>query len=342
MDKQNKHVGLSTEHEPVPLCYKSFDRTEILYDQRRQQVLVQQESKMTKSTKRDKFVVRLDQPETLSKTCEEWSMCEYHNLPAWMQDNNYLIYCHRPPLPSLSACFRSIFCMHTETINIWTHCIGCIVFITLAIVLNLTQPNLEERLVLIPFFIGIILCLGFSALFHTLNCHSEYVAKLTNQLDYCGIALLIMGSLMPWIYCSFHCHPWLKVFYLSTTSTLGLCTVGISLSDKFGEPSYRFVRVIVFTMFALSGFVPVVHILFMDNWIIKTGLGTPYFFTGVTFYIMGGLLYTSRIPEKLAPGVFDVWFHSHQIFHILVVAAALCDYQGLIGVYQETISTKCP
>lgn len=53
-----------------------------------------------------------------------WKVCHFRNLPRWLQDNDYLHAGHRPPLPSFYACFKSIFRIHTETGNIWTHLLG--------------------------------------------------------------------------------------------------------------------------------------------------------------------------------------------------------------------------
>lgn len=48
-----------------------------------------------------------------------WKVCHFKNLPQWLQDNDYLHKGHRPPLASFSACFKSVFRIHTETGNIW-------------------------------------------------------------------------------------------------------------------------------------------------------------------------------------------------------------------------------
>ncbi|KAL8492056.1 hypothetical protein ACS0TY_023613 [Phlomoides rotata] len=40
-------------------------------------------------------------------------------------------------------------------------------------------------------------------------------------------------------------------------------------------------------------------------------------------YGVGVVFYVTRIPERWRPGVFDVVGHSHQIFHVFVVAAVL-------------------
>uniref|UniRef100_A0A3Q2Z644 Adiponectin receptor 1a n=1 Tax=Hippocampus comes TaxID=109280 RepID=A0A3Q2Z644_HIPCM len=50
-----------------------------------------------------------------------WRVIPFHVLPEWLKDNDYLLHGHRPPMPSFRACFGSIFRIHTETGNIWTH-----------------------------------------------------------------------------------------------------------------------------------------------------------------------------------------------------------------------------
>ena len=53
-----------------------------------------------------------------------WTVVHHSHLPKWLRDNDFLIKGHRPPLNSFWACFKSIFRIHTETGNIWTHLLG--------------------------------------------------------------------------------------------------------------------------------------------------------------------------------------------------------------------------
>ena len=53
-----------------------------------------------------------------------WTVVHHHHLPSWLRDNDFLVKGHRPPLNSFTACFKSIFRIHTETGNIWTHLLG--------------------------------------------------------------------------------------------------------------------------------------------------------------------------------------------------------------------------
>ena len=53
----------------------------------------------------------------------KWKVPHFQSLPQWLQDNDFLHFGHRPPLPT-SECFKSIVRIHTETGNIWTHLLG--------------------------------------------------------------------------------------------------------------------------------------------------------------------------------------------------------------------------
>lgn len=53
-----------------------------------------------------------------------WNVVHHHTLPDWLKDNDFLLRGHRTPTNSFIACFKSIFRIHTETGNIWTHLLG--------------------------------------------------------------------------------------------------------------------------------------------------------------------------------------------------------------------------
>lgn len=272
-----------------------------------------------------------------------WSVCHFHHLPDWLQDNDFLQRGHRPPLPSFRACFKSIFRIHTETGNIWTHMLGCVAFIGIAIFF-LMRPSLEielqEKIVFGSFFAGAIICLGCSFVFHTVNCHSQFVGKLFSKLDYCGIALLIMGSFVPWLYYGFYCHFKPKVIYLSVVCALGITSIMVSLWDKFSESGWRPFRAAVFMTFGLSGIIPAIHFGVMEGWFNKVSQKSlGWLILMGVLYIFGAMLYALRVPERWFPGKFDIWFHSHQIFHVFVLGGALVHYHGIseMAMHRVTI-----
>ncbi|CAM9997698.1 unnamed protein product [Lampetra planeri] len=264
-----------------------------------------------------------------------WRVIPHDVLPSWLQDNEFLLQGHRPPMPSFRACFRSIFRLHTETGNIWTHLIGFFLFVVLAVI-YLFRPNmnfvapLQEKVVFGVFFMGAILCLCFSWLFHTVYCHSEKVSRTFSKLDYSGIALLIMGSFVPWLYYSFYCNPQPRLIYLVTICVLGIAAIVVSQWERFSTPQYRVLRAAVFLSLGFSGIVPTVHFMVVEGFMRATTAGqTGWLFLMGLLYSMGAALYAARIPERFFPGMCDIWFHSHQIFHVLVVAAACVHFHGV-------------
>jgi len=53
-----------------------------------------------------------------------WEYVEYHRLPSFLHDNEFLRRRHRPQLNSVIKCLKSAFMLHSETWNIWTHVFG--------------------------------------------------------------------------------------------------------------------------------------------------------------------------------------------------------------------------
>jgi adiponectin receptor len=117
----------------------------------------------------------------------------------------------------------------------------------------------EEKHIITLFLVSAILCFIFSTLYHTLSAHSERIMKLFGRLDYSGIALLIMGSFIPWVYYTFYCSDQPRVVYMITISLLGTGTIIFSQWDRFAVPEYRVVRAAMFSGLGASGLIPMVH-----------------------------------------------------------------------------------
>ncbi|ESN92092.1 hypothetical protein HELRODRAFT_89896 [Helobdella robusta] len=271
-----------------------------------------------------------------------WMVVHHKHLPKWLKDNDFLIKGHRAPMHSYWRCFKSIFRVHTETGNIWTHLLGFIAFMSVAIYF-VTRPSteiqLQEKAVFSAFFFGANTCLFFSWMFHTVYCHSEQVGKFFNKLDYCGISMLTMGSFVPWLYYSFYCAPLPRTIYMVAIFVLGTTCIVVSMWDKFATAKFRPVRAGVFIALGLSGVIPAMH------FVIKYGLWEGVYNAALGWlvlmaflYIGGAVIYAVRIPERFWPGRFDIWCQSHQIFHLFVVAAAFIHYHGITQAAQNRLS----
>lgn len=154
------------------------------------------------------------------------------------------------------------------------------------------------------------------------------MGQLFHRLDYCGISMQIICSMIPAFYYGFH-HKYMQWFYLYCGTGLILFTVAlvISIRPKFGTPAYRPLRAAVFLTFGLSNVIPGIH-WFM---ILEPEFLYPWFLVILQglLYVIGAIIYAKRVPERFFPGKCDLWPQSHQIFHTLVTIAAVVHFRSI-------------
>ena len=282
-----------------------------------------------------------------------WKSLPFDKLPLWMQDNEYLTAEHRPPMNSFLGCFKSMFRMHTETWNIWTHFLGFAFFVVLCLGIyvygdyitfmfediEVYQLPATEQAMLFCFFLAAMICLSCSALFHLFSNHSRDVYRVFSRLDYSGIAILITGSSIPAYYYAFYCSYTARYTHITVTGVLCVACVVFSLWEKFAAHEYRPLRFATFVLFGVYGVVPAVHIVLKEGvenqHIIDAGKGLLVM---GCLYIFGAVLYVVRFPERVFPGRFNTWASSHQIFHVCVVCAAVVHYDTLLGMIKYRVS----
>ncbi|KAH7952683.1 hypothetical protein HPB49_000411 [Dermacentor silvarum] len=275
-------------------------------------------------------------------------LVSHSELPEWLQNNEYLVKYHRPPLYCWRACARSIFSLHTESGNIWTHLLGALGFLALGVHFFRSEALILDWAGCLAFgiyFAGAALCLTLSTTYHTFNCHSESVGKFFCKMDYFGITVLILGSFYPWLYFQFLCEPRKRLVYGLLVTASGLLTMRVSLSHKFGEARYRALRAGIFFSFALvCGVLPSAHYGIQHGWNdLMYRSSFVYILLMVAIYVTGCCVYASRVPERFFPGRCDLAFQSHQIFHVLVLMGALAHYYGLSRLATLRMSQgSCP
>jgi adiponectin receptor len=136
----------------------------------------------------------------------EKALLLWDDLPAWRRDNAFIHSGYCRIRPSYLHSLRSLFNLHNESVNIWSHLLGAIVAVACSLYLYyVIRPHhdfatLSDVLVFACFIGGAGLCLGMSATFHAVLNHSQKVARWGNKLDYTGIIVLIVGSFVPALY----------------------------------------------------------------------------------------------------------------------------------------------
>ena len=200
-----------------------------------------------------------------------------------------------------------------------------------------------KRWPLFIILISAILCLSFSATFHLIGCVSKTYHEILSRFDYGGIAILVTGSCFPPYYYFFYCEPKYCIFYLIFISTFGLTTFCLSLTNNFNSPKMRGFRGKLYIAFGLSAGIPIIHMKFFGSTLngYNTEIRIFYWFLGGVTYVLGGLIYIIRFPERKYPGKFDYIGSSHQLFHIAVVVAAYFHYLGSLDAYYARFYQLC-
>jgi hypothetical protein len=87
-----------------------------------------------------------------------------------------------------------------------------------------------------------------------------------------------------------------------------------------------------FALLGLTGVVPWGHVLLAhrNTEIVYEALKLDAMM-GVA-YLSAAAVYALRVPEKWYPGCFDLWMHSHQIFHVLIVVGCYLHYMSAVDL----------
>jgi len=271
--------------------------------------------------------------------------------------------------------------IHNESINVWSHLGGALVFFVLIFHTALflsphmmdnfkdTMTDVSEKIdsssldwlefgTMIdqttqqftevhrwPLFIHLIsavICLSCSAMFHLFLSHSAHMFSFFARMDYAGISVLIMGSCIPLNYYSFYCLPTVKTIYLSMTVIMCSTTFIVTLIPKLDTPRFRELRTILFVSAGLCCSIPILHLSFFNDGEYLIPFSPFCWGLGGLLYVIGAAVYILRIPERFFPGKCDIFGHSHQIWHFLILAAATVHYIGSLQIYHARRLHVCP
>lgn len=279
----------------------------------------------------------------------------FHQLDEWQQDNHFIRSGYVKGTGSYKKSFGSLLYVHNETGNIYSHLVPLLVLMASLIYyvkyhLPVYGDHLPawEWLNFIQFGLAANFCLTMSSVFHCLKSHSHKVSKFGNQLDYFGIIILITCSLISIVMFAYVKDTFWKYTFCVVFLGLGsVCTV-FTLDPKFSSAKYRPIRSTMFILFGLSGTLPI-FVAFKKYGVAVTSemAGLNWLILEGFFYILGAVLYAMRVPERFTHldqdetsllqkphiGKFDIWGHSHQIFHVFVVIAAFCHWKALVACY---------
>jgi len=186
--------------------------------------------------------------------------------------------------------------------------------------------------------ISMIGCFICSSIYHIGRVAWPHLYPYLLQLDLVGIWCLVTGSFICGIYVGFECVPRFQALYLVFFGII-LFSI-IPLWFVFPHKVSWKVRQMVMVFTIASGLIPCAHWMLFVTWdeIETFAMGAIGMFG---FYGLGFLFYHYKIPERFAPGKFDIWLHSHQFWHLFVTAAAVTWWRSLDNYVSFRQSDSC-
>ena len=278
--------------------------------------------------------------------------------PTWIHDNELIRGSFRPSgKRDKIASLRSIFALHNETTNIWTHLVfGFILQVGVFYHLfDVTLPAIQPPMrsgdwyMWYAFAAGSIACMGFSATFHIFMNFSATAFRRLVVLDYSGIVVQNMTQLVL-IHYLLECLPKIQVVVMSISGCACLVGLVVVHVPKLMTPEYRSFRTIVFTALGATAWVPtIVYGVFIapgctSCWHIFWSM-----WRSGGCYLIGAFIYAKRFPEAYFPaaakrGVFNVWVHSHTLMHICATTATISFVYAFLEAhrYLRSDAFTCP
>uniref|UniRef100_W5N763 Progestin and adipoQ receptor family member 9 n=1 Tax=Lepisosteus oculatus TaxID=7918 RepID=W5N763_LEPOC len=291
------------------------------------------------------------------------------DVPARVTES-FILSGYRFPDCSFSECLASAFRPTNETGNFWTHFLALFVF-----AFHCLEPagGGQARALSDPFFypfwtyaLGAAGLLAVSSLAHLFNAMSLQVREICFFVDYGTISAYTVGSSLAYFY---YIHPraglapagarrgnasqawppaagpspprlargFFDTFYIPSTCLVALiCTLACCSSRQRWRRHRYVIRTLVFLLpFAVAS-APIFYRLYAGP-PGGGGGGTlaPFFYRHCFWLVMSALINVSKIPERLSPGHFDIWGHSHQWFHCFTFLSILDELRMIKAEMRE-------
>eukprot|EP00164_Ancoracysta_twista_P001228 GFYU01001611.1.p1 GENE.GFYU01001611.1~~GFYU01001611.1.p1 ORF type:complete len:323 (-),score=43.26 GFYU01001611.1:20-988(-) len=228
-------------------------------------------------------------------------------------------------------CVKTLFFIHNETGNIYSHVIAFVLTLTVltthffTYVLKNAELTLQDTIFCMVFFFAALYCFAASSMYHTFCCRSVSSFLTFYTYDLLGICLFILAQFYVGLSFGYRCHPEIGRVYMGIISAIALA--GLIAPHIQALRERPVVTNSIYVGFVVFSVVPICH------WIVLAGWGSDEVknFAWVLFgvlacYACGFVFFIFQIPERLAPGKFDIWGQSHTLWHIFVTAGAFMFY----------------
>jgi hemolysin III len=201
----------------------------------------------------------------------------------------------------------------------WLHLVCFFLAIPVGVWVVLSAPSATARLAAILYALGLIALFGVSGWYHRGRWSETWRARM-RRLDHATIFVMIAGSYTP--LCLLVLRGWVAVTML--VAAWGGAALGVVLAYKDGRRS-NLVRSGLYIGLGWAAVIAAPQLV---------GSLTP---TQMALIAIGGVLFTVGAISLAThwPDPFPRVFGYHEVWHVLVVAAVVCQLVAISSVVQD-------
>jgi len=293
------------------------------------------------------------------------------------EHNKYLIFIlsgYRIGYTTFKDCFKSIFMIHNETVNVWTHFLAVLSYLTLAIYIWYFMPSIEQLKtfdekdsyvvylhkymvedilgykvqhfvrtslpvypIVLHWLAGALWTL-FSTMHHLFMCQSKGIFEFFYKWDSFGALFIGLGINFT---INFYIFFWERIFYTSyiaLANFYALIIAVMTFHPFFNHTKYRKVRVWLYIFFGLFSSIGVLHSL---TGFVPTSCSFDagaLWWWGDWILLFGAYIYVKKIPERYYPKTFDLLGQSHNIWHVLTNVSGVVHILASFSLYYGRVS----
>lgn len=264
---------------------------------------------------------------------------DIHQVPEVVQEDG-IISGYRHPRSTALDCVLSSFQMTNETMNIWTHFLPTWYFVW-RLTLLISSLNFLTDSYTWPLLVYMLIICVYpftSSCAHTFSAMSTESYHICYFFDYGALSLFSLGCAISYGYYVFPdswVNSWLHRHFVTVGVANTLFCTSLSCYSRFVELQFpqrsKVLRTAAFVVPFIFDSVPLVYRILLccgGGCSHSDALSSHSYH--LLFAFLTCFLFTSHLPERLAPGRFDYFGHSHQLFHISAVVGTHFQMEGVI------------
>ncbi|KAA8495760.1 Adiponectin receptor protein [Porphyridium purpureum] len=223
--------------------------------------------------------------------------------------------------------WKSVFRIHNETFNFWSHAIPAILALVIVMpytMLVIMRPlSIQAQISVFLYMLAAFFCFCFSAVYHAVGCQSQEMHRHWLMVDQVGTLAYMTGSFLPGMVIVSLRFVRMGQFCLFLTFCNFVLGTRFLVKSSKSERQCIKTRDRLFVFTASWSLIPYMIFAYAER---AELLGKVFLVGVLVTYATQALafaFYKLRIPERFGPGEFDCWGNSHHYWHLLSCCGGL-------------------